>query len=89
MAEKKQKSAETAQALSEEQLGKVVGAISDGGTRCPPGYDKEKWDNQGKENWEMLKRAFQHLGRGLRGEGIQSRESTEKIRDVLKGKAKW
>lgn len=89
MAEEKQKSAETAQALGEEQLGKVVGALSDGGTRCPPGYDKEKWDNQGKENWEMLKRAFQHLGRGLRGEGIQSRESMEKIGDVLKGKAKW
>lgn len=100
MAEEKQKSAETAQALSEEQLGKVVGAL--GGEGWGPGESgkeilsvkffkmaKEKMEEMFHPASEGFNKGVESLKRGLRGEGIQSRENKENLRNVLKGKAKW
>lgn len=78
MAEKKLGFDQEAQALGEEGLNQVVGALLV--------HDPDP--EAGKEAWKEVEGFFQGLGRGLRGEGIHSRESMEEISDLLRHKPK-
>ena len=78
MAEKKLGFDQEAQALGEEGLNQVVGALLV--------HDPDP--EAGTEAWKEVDGFFQGLGRGLRGEGIHSRESMEEISDLLRHKPK-